>query len=76
MRTNEKLHIFGDHKARFGDLNEVFSKTYVTNIDKYKNKNGEILSFLYENRNMYPINHLETVVMKFQGGFTFQKQVH
>ena len=46
LRTRDSIHIFGDHNARFGDLNEMFSMSYNANVDAHKNKNGETLSIL------------------------------
>ena len=60
LQKGNSIHIFGDHNARFGDMNEIFSMTYSQNIDESKNKNGDIFGVLYENRNIYPINHLKT----------------
>ena len=68
LQKGNSIHIFG---VRVGDMNEIFNMTYSQNIDESKNKNGDIFGVLYENRNIYPINHLKTREIEFTGNFTF-----
>ena len=73
IEKNGKIGIsVGDHNGRMGKL--VFrNNVYEDNIDATRNRQGEILSLIYNENAFYPMNHLLSDKRHFPGCYTFVK---
>ena len=64
----------GDINSRLGSLSDINDLTYSNNPDNRLNENGRHLKqVMFSSTSAIPVNHLQTVDHKFDGGFTFSR---